>query len=231
MTSLHICTETKVAEAFHPYDASVIQVLLQALRSTAVSSHFADNISARIALIWCTAHNIIIRHHSYRVLSTNAVLLQHELVMYLSHLFVAASLLQAATSAVVPPEIDLGDDFDAAEAINEIVGFAEDARVQCATGVQMIVARGTNQKASKGSMTRLANQIMDRVPGSQAVGLQYPASKEPSYPDSEGTGTNHMTQYIKYYSTKCPDTKLVLLGYSQVSFRGSSEPNGLLADE
>lgn len=137
--------------------------------------------------------------------------------MYLLHLFLATSLLQASLAAVLPREVETDDEFDAAEAINEILGFAGDARVDCASGVQMIVARGTNQQSIKGSMTKLANKIMDQIPGSQAVGLQYPASKTPTYEKSEGKGSNHMTQYIEYYSTKCPNTKLVLLGYSQVS--------------
>lgn len=91
----------------------------------------------------------------------------------------------------------------------------------CATGVQIIAARGTDQAPGLGSMAGVVEEIMNTIPGSQAVGLAYPASMLPTYRDSESAGARNMTVYIKYFAEKCPDTKLVLLGYSQVSYRPS----------
>lgn len=86
---------------------------------------------------------------------------------------------------------------------------------ECATGVQIISARGTNQAPGIGSMSPLISAIMEKVPGSMAIGLGYPALFTPTYEASEDAGAKNMTNYIKYFAEKCPDTKQVLVGYSQ----------------
>lgn len=88
-------------------------------------------------------------------------------------------------------------------------------QAECATGVQIISARGSYQAPGIGSMAPLVNAIMQKVPGSMAVGLDYPAVMKPVYRDSEDAGAKNMTKYIQYFAEKCPNTKQVLVGYSQ----------------
>lgn len=48
--------------------------------------------------------------------------------------------------------------------------------------------------------------------------IQYPASFVlPEYCESEGLGVLHGTSQIEAYAKACPDSQLVLSGYSQVS--------------
>lgn len=90
------------------------------------------------------------------------------------------------------------------------------SKVNCAGGVQIIAARGTSEPAGMGAMQSLANDIMDKIPNSKAIGLKYPARRSPSYSNSEEKGVAHMKNYVQYYAKNCPKTKVVLLGYSQV---------------
>lgn len=89
-------------------------------------------------------------------------------------------------------------------------------RASCATGVHMIVARGTNEQPGEGLTAQTANAIQARIPGSTSEALVYPASVYPTYAYSEGEGTVAMTTAITQYAKSCPDSKIVLLGWSQV---------------
>lgn len=96
------------------------------------------------------------------------------------------------------------------------------SRASCATGVHMIVARGTTEAPGEGLTGQTADAIAAQIPGSDSVALVYPASTYPSYASSEGTGTTAMTTAIVEYVTSCPDSKIVLLGWSQAC---SSQPS------
>lgn len=72
---------------------------------------------------------------------------------------------------------------------------------------------------------------MDRLPGSDNMGIEYPASgvKPPAeeggdpqfnfieYRSSEQNGLDKLTEELVTFSDKCPESAIVLLGYSQVS--------------
>ncbi|KAI9715609.1 MAG: hypothetical protein M1828_000752 [Chrysothrix sp. TS-e1954] len=89
----------------------------------------------------------------------------------------------------------------------------------CASGVHIIAARGTNESTpngTPGAVGKVANAIAARIPGTTIEGLFYPATAvNPIYTKSDDTGANHMKTAIKNYATRCPNTKIVLLGYSQ----------------
>lgn len=140
----------------------------------------------------------------------------------LSYLAGIALLLQPVISSPValPNDEPSADSFNPDSDIN--------SNVNCASGVQIIAARGTSEDAGMGAMASLANDIMDKIPNSRAIGLRYPARERPSYSDSEETGVDHMRNYIQYFNQHCPKTKLVLLGYSQVSLLMSMNTNGKL---
>lgn len=85
----------------------------------------------------------------------------------------------------------------------------------------MIVARGTTEQQGEGLAAETANAIADKISGSDSEALVYPASFYPTYMESESEGVTAMNAAIKSYATSCPDSKIVLIGYSQV---GRSRP-------
>jgi hypothetical protein len=68
-------------------------------------------------------------------------------------------------------------------------------------------------------MGALAEEILKLVPGSDMEALVYPALYD-EYLESQPTGVRVMTSVVRNYVKNCPDTQLILMGYSQVS--GSS---------
>lgn len=85
----------------------------------------------------------------------------------------------------------------------------------CAKGLYMVVARGSTEPAGLGVTANLTTQIAAKVPGSQAVAVDYPATFD-DYEGSEGKGVTDMQKLVNAYSQACPDGKIALLGYSQV---------------
>lgn len=91
----------------------------------------------------------------------------------------------------------------------------------CASGVHIIVARASTEAQGEGAIGAVAVEIEAAIPGSDSVAVVYPALLEP-YPPSEEAGTAAMTALIQEYVASCPRTKIVLLGYSQVSHENPS---------
>ncbi|KAJ3493678.1 hypothetical protein NLG97_g4586 [Lecanicillium saksenae] len=94
-----------------------------------------------------------------------------------------------------------------------------EARVSCASGVYMIVARGTGEAAGEGKPGQVADMVAARVPGSASVAVDYPASaikKRDLYPASVTKGINDTKKKIQDYVAQCGDnSKIALIGYSQ----------------
>ena len=84
----------------------------------------------------------------------------------------------------------------------------------CATGVHMIVARGSTEPQGEGPIVNVSNAVEAAVPGSDSVAVIYPATLLP-YASSEEAGVKNMTLMIQQYVASCPDTKIALLGFSQ----------------
>lgn len=85
----------------------------------------------------------------------------------------------------------------------------------CAKGLYMVVARGSEEPAGTGVTGNLTSQIAARVPDSQVVAVDYPASFD-DYEASEGDGVKAMQQVLNSYGEACPGNKIAVLGYSQV---------------
>lgn len=90
----------------------------------------------------------------------------------------------------------------------------------CATGVHMIVARASTEQPGTGVIGAIANNIQSQVPGSDIVPVDYPALLNP-YQPSQKAGVTAMTKLVQDYAKACPQTKMVLMGYSQVSGHSS----------
>ncbi|KAK6523307.1 hypothetical protein TWF694_006190 [Orbilia ellipsospora] len=84
----------------------------------------------------------------------------------------------------------------------------------CATGLYMIVARGSGEDPGTGRIGIVANNVTERIKGSQVVALDYPANFT-AYLSSESIGVTAMRLAIEGYVGKCPDSKYALLGWSQ----------------
>ena len=69
------------------------------------------------------------------------------------------------------------------------------------------------------------NLILNAYPGSTAEAINYPAQggTNSAYASSVQQGTQSIASQINNFNKQCPNTKLVVVGYSQVSapvFRG-----------
>jgi len=87
-------------------------------------------------------------------------------------------------------------------------------RQSCASGVHVIVARASTEAPGQGIIGAVADEIVERIPGSDSVAVVYPATLT-NYLSSESQGVAAMTKLIENYVADCPDSKIVLMGYSQ----------------
>ncbi|KAK3688875.1 cutinase-domain-containing protein [Podospora appendiculata] len=94
-----------------------------------------------------------------------------------------------------------------------VLNFAT-AGTPCATGIHMIVARGSIELPGEGRMGVVAGNVSLLIPGSTVSAVDYPATFE-AYFASEAKGSEVFTTLIAEYTKQCPKTKIALLGYSQ----------------
>jgi hypothetical protein len=88
-------------------------------------------------------------------------------------------------------------------------------RVNCVSGLYIIVARGSDEAPGEGKPGQVATLIESRVPNSVSVAVDYPASLS-NYPDSVTDGIEDAKSKIQNYVDTCGSgSKIVLLGYSQ----------------
>ncbi|OHE94167.1 cutinase [Colletotrichum orchidophilum] len=80
--------------------------------------------------------------------------------------------------------------------------------------VNIIVARGSLEAQGVGLLGNIAMNTSNQIPGSIITPLVYPAQLDP-YPPSVSAGVMNMTTLLNQQVQQCPQTKLVLMGYSQ----------------
>ncbi len=86
-------------------------------------------------------------------------------------------------------------------------------------------ARETTAPAGYGSLSTVVNLVLQAYSGSTAEALNYPACGGQSscggtsYANSANQGTSTAASVINAYVAKCPNTQIVLVGYSQVRHR------------
>lgn len=87
----------------------------------------------------------------------------------------------------------------------------------CTRGLYLIVVRGTSELKGSGITGPLAKRVAAKVKDSTVVPLDYPATlTEPVYKDSEGDGVDALQEVIQTHVRSCPDSKVAIMGYSQV---------------
>ncbi|KAK3937517.1 acetyl xylanesterase [Diplogelasinospora grovesii] len=98
------------------------------------------------------------------------------------------------------------------------VGFLAtmSAAQNCVTngGVHMIVARASTEAPGTGIIGAVANSTAQQLPGSDIVAVDYPATLV-DYVQSETAGVTAMTKLVTDYAAACPNSPIVLMGYSQ----------------
>lgn len=98
----------------------------------------------------------------------------------------------------------------------QVSGRVVERQTACVTGVHMIVARASTEDPGTGIIGQVANNVKSQIPDSDIVAVDYPALLSP-YVSSQKAGVTAMTKLVQDYAKACPQTKMVLMGYSQVS--------------
>lgn len=88
--------------------------------------------------------------------------------------------------------------------------------------VYVFGARETTAPAGYGTSGGLVNQVVASYPGAGSEAIQYPACGGQSqcggvsYDNSAQQGTAAVVRAVTSYNQRCPNTQIVLIGYSQV---------------
>ena len=91
---------------------------------------------------------------------------------------------------------------------------------QACPNIHIFGARETTAPAGYGSAGTFVNLILNAYPGSTAEAINYPAAggTNAAYASSVQQGTQDIANQINNFNNQCPNSKLVVVGYSQVSF-------------
>jgi len=89
-------------------------------------------------------------------------------------------------------------------------------RDTCYSGVFTIVARGSEEPQGQSVLEAIVGNVTAAIPNSGSNEVVYPALL--SFWDSAPTGVTDAQQQMQDYHAKCPDGKIVLMGYSQGSY-------------
>jgi hypothetical protein len=104
------------------------------------------------------------------------------------------------------------------EAHSSLAPRADCSNITCtpASGAaHIVVSRASTEAPGTGVLGSVAEAIVASRPGSDIATNPYPALLDP-YLESETAGVGNLTEIVLEYQTCCPDSKMVLLGYSQV---------------
>ncbi|GKT42945.1 acetylxylan esterase 2 [Colletotrichum spaethianum] len=93
-------------------------------------------------------------------------------------------------------------------------GKIVERQTRCVTGVHIIVARASTERPGTGVIGAIAENIQGQVPGSDIAAVDYPAELNP-YQPSQKAGVTAMTKMVQDYAAACPQSQMVLMGYSQ----------------
>ncbi|KAF7157655.1 hypothetical protein CNMCM5623_002029 [Aspergillus felis] len=96
-----------------------------------------------------------------------------------------------------------------------------EGRQSSCPNIHVFGARETTAPAGYGSSSTVVNLILNAYPGSSSEAISYPACGGQSscggvsYGNSVVAGINAVTSAVNSFHQRCPNTKLVLVGYSQ----------------
>ncbi|KAJ5630305.1 uncharacterized protein N7484_010405 [Penicillium longicatenatum] len=108
---------------------------------------------------------------------------------------------------------------------------------QSCPGVHVFGARETTASPGYGSSSTVVNSVLNAYSGSTAEAISYPACGgqsscgSVSYSSSVAQGIAAVASAVNSFNSRCPETKLVLVGYSQggeimdAALCGGGDPN------
>lgn len=94
---------------------------------------------------------------------------------------------------------------------------------QSCPDIHVFGARETTASPGYGSSITVVNLILNSHPGATSESITYPACGGQSscggisYANSANTGITAVASAVNSFNSRCPNTQLVLVGYSQVS--------------
>lgn len=93
---------------------------------------------------------------------------------------------------------------------------AQNASSTCVSGdaVHMIIARASLEPPGTGVIGNVSSRVAEQLPGSDVVAVEYPATLD-NYQSSEAQGVAAMMKLVTSYASQCPDSRMILMGYSQ----------------
>jgi acetylxylan esterase len=103
-----------------------------------------------------------------------------------------------------------------------VLGNVIEQRQSC-PAIHIFGARETTAPAGYGTAGQFVNLILNAYSGSTAEAIDYPAQGDSAYGSSVRTGTQNIANQINAFNKKCPNSKLVVVGYSQVCTLANSE--------
>ncbi|KAK3046310.1 hypothetical protein LTR09_012183 [Extremus antarcticus] len=87
---------------------------------------------------------------------------------------------------------------------------------QTCPSIHIFGARETTASPGYGSAGQLVDAIISANPGATSEAIDYPASGDnPWYAESRETGVSAVNSQVAAFASQCPDTQLVVVGYSQ----------------
>lgn len=98
------------------------------------------------------------------------------------------------------------------------------ALAQNCPDVHVFGARETTVSPGFGSAGSVVDAVLSAYPGATSEAIDYPACGGQSscggieYGDSVVAGIEAVAEAVNSFNTECPDTSIVLVGYSQVRF-------------
>lgn len=101
---------------------------------------------------------------------------------------------------------------------SSVMGGVVEQRQSC-PNIHIFGARETTAPAGYGTAGQFVNLILKAYSGSTAEAIDYPAQGDSAYGASVQKGTQNIANQINSFNKKCPNSKLVVVGYSQVSSR------------
>ncbi|KAJ5103025.1 cutinase [Penicillium argentinense] len=81
--------------------------------------------------------------------------------------------------------------------------------------VHLFVARGTSESPGDGSIGSLAQLVLQENPEATQEAIDYPAAPFPFYITDVSIGIKAVTNQFMHYTSLCPNSTLVFIGYSQ----------------
>src|ERR1700753_2127797 len=81
----------------------------------------------------------------------------------------------------------------------------------------IMVARASGEAKGEGMLRSVSSKLKESIKGADSEAIDYPANLAP-YGPSESKGVKAANEQLAAYVKRCPESKVVLIGYSQVWF-------------